>query len=57
MINGNQKIIVPHAKNQPDSPIELYDLTADPFEVTNLASDKAELVKSMTAQLDAWWTP
>ncbi len=34
---------------------ELFDLRADPFEKENLAARERELVKRLTARLDAWW--
>jgi hypothetical protein len=37
--------------------VELFNLQLDPFEQTNLAKDRPDLVKTLSAELDAWWTP
>jgi len=39
----------------PERRSELYDVLADPTEEKNLAADKPEIVKALTAKLDAWW--
>lgn len=57
MIEGDYKLIVPHAANEQDAPIELYDIRKDELETRNLAAKQPELVKAMTAKLDAWWKP
>ena len=36
---------------------ELYHITADPFEKTNLADEHPEKVAELTRELDAWWKP
>ena len=56
MLQGNMKVIVPGAAEKEAKP-ELYDVLADPFEEENLAADKADVVGTMTAALDAWWKP
>ncbi len=35
--------------------IELYDLSRDPAEETNLAAKEREVVERLTKMLDAWW--
>ena len=57
LIEGNHKLILPHAANQPQDVPELYDLKADPTEEKNLASSEADTVKRLTTKLDAWWQP
>lgn len=57
MVKDGWKIIVPHALNEPDAPVELYQIATDEHEKTNLAGKDAERVKAMTAVLDAWWKP
>jgi len=57
IVDGQSKLIVPHPANEPDAPIELYDLAADPDEITNLAASRPELVKALADRLDAWWKP
>jgi uncharacterized sulfatase len=51
------KLIVPNAKNEPDGAVELYNLSADPHEVQNVAADNGPRVAAMREQLDAWWQP
>jgi arylsulfatase len=34
---------------------ELYDIAADPGETTNVASQHAEVVATLTREYDAWW--
>ncbi len=57
IIDGQWKLIVPgeHA-TEPQQP-ELYDIKADPFEKTNLAATKADVLKSLTDKLGQWWDP
>jgi arylsulfatase A-like enzyme len=57
MVSDGWKIIVPHALNEPDAEVELYQIVTDEHEKTNLAEKEAERVKAMTAALDAWWMP
>jgi uncharacterized sulfatase len=70
MIQGFQKLIVPHGANQhlmiwekvPKVPwmlgrTELFDLAADPGETRDLASDRRETVQRLGALLDRWWNP
>jgi hypothetical protein len=35
----------------------LYDLQADPKELTNLTSNHPEVVNALRTKLDAHWTP
>jgi uncharacterized sulfatase len=63
-VKGEWKLIVPEAANvkEPNKPgrgtgVELYNLTADPFEETNLAAAEAGRVGELAARLDAWWKP
>jgi len=57
MREGNWKLIVPAAPNEPKGEIELYDLAADPTETKNLAGEKPEIVVRLQASLNAWWKP
>ncbi len=57
IIDGHDKLIVPHPANQPQDIIELYDLKADPTEEKNLALERADRVRALAAKLDAWWKP
>jgi arylsulfatase A-like enzyme len=55
MIEGDWKLILPHAHNQPGDATELYDLSKDPHEERNVASSHGTLVEKMREKLDAWW--
>lgn len=69
VIDGNWKLILPYAPNQklalwegrPETgwgeAAELYDLAADPGEARNLAAGQAARVRTLTSELDRWWTP
>ncbi len=57
IIEGEYKLIVPHSVNEPDAKTELYRITTDVNEEKNLAGEQAEVVKALTAKLDAWWKP
>jgi len=57
MIDGYWKLIVPDPANEPDQPVELYDLADDPHETKNLAAQQSERVAKMRTMLDAWWDP
>jgi len=56
-IDGQMKLIVPHAPNQPEDVVELYDLAVDPTEEKNLAATQPAKAKALAAKLDAWWKP
>jgi arylsulfatase A-like enzyme len=49
VMDGNWKLIVPGGKGKAP---ELYDLSADPFEKTNLAAQMPEKVAALRRQLD-----
>lgn len=57
MIDGDYKIIVPHAANEPEATVELYRITSDENEERNLAGEQGDVVKALAAKLDAWWKP
>ena len=57
IIDGDYKLTVPHAANEPDAKIELYRITTDVNEEKDLAAQQPDVVKSLTAKLDAWWKP
>jgi len=54
-IAGRSKLILPHGANLPDAEVELYDLSADPHEKTNLGADRPDDVKPLRTKIDAWW--
>ncbi len=57
MIEGNWKLIVPDAQNEPDASVELYDLAADPHEIKNLSDTDPQRVAQLRSMLDTWWNP
>ncbi len=57
MIEGDYKLMVPYAANEPDAKVELYSIIKDENEMNNVAAENPDLIKSMTSKLDAWWKP
>ena len=55
VIDGDWKLIVPAPQNEPDAPVELFKIIADPFEKENVAAQNPERVAELRAKLDAWW--
>lgn len=41
----------------PADRIQLFNLQLDPFEKTNLAEDRPDVVEALSLELDAWWSP
>ena len=54
-LQKNLKLIVP-GSNEPAAPVELYDVIADPKELTNLAAARGEEVQALRRRLDGWWS-
>jgi arylsulfatase A-like enzyme len=50
--DGQWKLRLPTRKK--DGEIELYDLASDPAESNNLAEKHPEIVKKLSAKLEAW---
>lgn len=57
IVQGNWKLILPHAANEPGKVAELYDLLKDPHENENVAGAQPDKVAVLRAKLDAWWKP
>jgi uncharacterized sulfatase len=57
VIAGNWKLIAPDSKNEPGAGPELYDLSKDPHEESNLAANDPARVAGLSRQLDGWWSP
>lgn len=55
VIDGDWKLIVPHPGREPNAQIELFDLSQDPHEQSNLASQQPARTKYLSQQLDRWW--
>lgn len=65
-INGKWKLLTFHDGKVGRYPLvhardtlapELYDLSADPHETNNLASEHPDVVKEMTTMINQWWNP
>lgn len=56
MVTENWKLIVP-SSSMTEGKAELYNLSKDPSERKNLASDNPDMVYRMMSRLDAWWRP
>ncbi|GDY20598.1 sulfatase [Verrucomicrobiota bacterium] len=55
MIEGDWKLIVPAAQNEPKAVVELFRITEDSGEEKNLATTEAQRVEQLRKKLDAWW--
>ncbi|MFO0869890.1 MAG: sulfatase-like hydrolase/transferase [Pirellulales bacterium] len=55
MIEDHWKVIVPAPANEPEAPVELYDLQDDPHETRNQAPTSPDRVQQLRQQLDSWW--
>lgn len=54
-IEGNWKLILPYAANNPDSRPELYDLAGDPEEMRDLAASHPQVVERLATRIEQWW--
>ncbi len=57
IIQGDWKFITPHPKDRPDSHPELSHLKSDPWEKSDLSTTHPDLLKTLSHQLNQWWTP
>ena len=48
---------IPWLTKPPSDQVELFNLQLDPFEQSNLAIARPDIVKALRTELDAWWTP
>lgn len=56
IVSGDWKLIVPEGKYAGDD-LELFQVSRDPGEQTNLAAREPARVAELRQRLDAWWTP
>jgi uncharacterized sulfatase len=57
VVEGSWKLIAPHAANEPQATVELYDVSKDPHETADLAAKHPDRVAALMKRLDAWWKP
>jgi uncharacterized sulfatase len=57
IIDGQWKLILPDAHNEPNGQVELFDLAQDPHETANLAFQHPDVVARLSEQIDQWWNP
>jgi uncharacterized sulfatase len=50
------KLILPHSKNVPDEPAQLYNLNSDPHENQNLGDEHPETVQQLKRRIEDWWS-
>jgi uncharacterized sulfatase len=55
VVAGDWKLVVSSGLHDATEPPRLFDLKADPEERHDLAAERPEAVKRLTAQLDGWW--
>ncbi len=56
VIADNWKLIVPAPQNTPNSPVELYDLAADPLETHELGASEPGQTARLKKLVDDWWS-
>jgi uncharacterized sulfatase len=55
VVDGDWKLILPDARNEPAGVVELFNLADDPSEEHNLADIQEQHVETLRAKIDAWW--
>lgn len=55
IVSGDWKLIIPNSEREPQASVELFRITSDPNEATNLAAQNPDVVAELQAQLNAWW--
>ena len=53
-IDDRWKLLIP-GPSEPDAPVELFDIIADPSESKNLAPDQPETAARLRSRINAWW--
>jgi uncharacterized sulfatase len=57
MIDESMKLIVPDQANESKQPVELYDLSKDAYEKSNLYAAQGSIARELETKLNAWWNP
>ncbi|MEQ9289526.1 MAG: arylsulfatase [Cyclobacteriaceae bacterium] len=55
VVQGNYKLVGQNGQHQETSEFELFDLSKDPYEQTNLLADMPEKAKVLQASMDSWY--
>ena len=55
VVKGDWKLLLHHGGPAPGKAAELYNLSKDPVEETDLAAKHVDKVKELSAQVAAWW--
>jgi uncharacterized sulfatase len=55
VVSDPWKLIVPDETNSPGTPLELFEVSHDPHEMTNVAAQRQAELKRLQQLLDAWW--
>lgn len=55
VITDPYKLVLPDETNKPDEPVQLFDLTNDPYEQTNVAAEHPEIVEGLHDKIRASW--
>jgi len=54
IVQGNWKLILPHAPNLLDARIQLYDIASDPAETKNYSYERPDTVRQLHNLLQEW---
>lgn len=55
VVTGDEKLILPTPRHEPDAQVELFNIVEDPLERKNLASEKPAEVERLTKLINDWW--
>ena len=54
-ITDPYKLILPNKENKPEETVQLFDLSRDPYEQTDLAAEKPDVVEQLKNKIEAEW--
>jgi len=57
MVTHDWKLILPDPTNEPRETAELYRISEDPRESSNVASSQTALFQQLAGQINQWWKP